>query len=340
VYLLLVWIPPVVALLLKKKSKVTILYWSLATVGFPFGFLATLIRAVVGKREEKAVPAAQSGREAPPKQEAPPPRSEPPSPHQESTNGQRQMAKVVSRSQACQILGIGVTATMAEAKSAYRKGLMDYHPDKVAHLGQDLRVLAEQRTRELNLSFDFLEAFLDPHHEASNGSVSRQGAFKTGAEETSIYPEDSIVDATPDDPNRIFRRGPFEDCDDDCYAYSYVLGLDYAEGMASGKSYISINSWKGRIAYGIEDGSLLGAEILELALRGGWDQEKYYAYHEVSCGGADVIPHYVTIRIAESLRKFLRNAPHTIESECRAIRKNTLLWAVDILAAGPTTFPW
>jgi hypothetical protein len=174
----------------------------------------------------------------------------------------------------------------------------------------------------------------------SKPSIGCEEHFKTAAAETSIYPEDSIVDATPDDPNHIFRRGPFEACDDDCYTYPYVLGLDYAEGIAGGKSYISINSWKGRIAYGIEDGSLLGAEILELAIRGGWDQGKYYAYHEVSCGGADVIPHYVTIRIAESLRKFLRNAPDTIESEGRAIRKNTLLWAVDILAAGPTTFPW
>ena len=38
---------------------------------------------------------------------------------------------------------------MAEAKKAYRALLVQYHPDKVAHLANEFKALAETRTRAI-----------------------------------------------------------------------------------------------------------------------------------------------------------------------------------------------
>lgn len=85
---------------------------------------------------------------------------------------------------------------------------------------------------------------------------------------------------------------------------------------------------------------MLGSVILELASRGGWDWDNDYAWEEVYDGGADVIPHYVTKRMAAGLREFLRTASDEIEFEGRTILRDTLLLAAEILEAGPTTIPW
>ena len=46
-----------------------------------------------------------------------------------------------------EILGIGTSATPAEIKAAYRRRIREYHPDKVAALGLELRALAEEKTK-------------------------------------------------------------------------------------------------------------------------------------------------------------------------------------------------
>jgi hypothetical protein len=79
---------------------------------------------------------------------------------------------------------------------------------------------------------------------------------------------------------------------------------------------------------------------LEVASRGGWDWDNDYSWEQVSCGGADVIPHYVTKRMAARRREFLRTAPNEIEFKGRTILRDTLLRAAEILEAGPTTIPW
>ena len=48
-----------------------------------------------------------------------------------------------------EVLGIPETATKEEIKSAYRTLAGQYHPDKVAHLGDELQALAEQRFKEI-----------------------------------------------------------------------------------------------------------------------------------------------------------------------------------------------
>jgi len=58
------------------------------------------------------------------------------------------------------LLGISVDMTRGEAKKAYRAKLALYHPDKVAHLADEFRELAESRTRALMEAWAEIEGFL------------------------------------------------------------------------------------------------------------------------------------------------------------------------------------
>lgn len=55
--------------------------------------------------------------------------------------------------------GLDITASFEEARCAYREHIKQYHPDKVAHLGQELRKVAESKTKEINAAFQTLERF-------------------------------------------------------------------------------------------------------------------------------------------------------------------------------------
>jgi len=55
---------------------------------------------------------------------------------------------------AYQILEIGSNATDAEVKKAYRAMAVKYHPDKVSHLGDDIRKAAEEKLQNLNAAYD------------------------------------------------------------------------------------------------------------------------------------------------------------------------------------------
>ena len=48
------------------------------------------------------------------------------------------------------ILGINKTATDNDIKKAFRAMAIKYHPDKVGHLGDELRVLAEEKFKAVN----------------------------------------------------------------------------------------------------------------------------------------------------------------------------------------------
>jgi DnaJ like chaperone protein len=48
------------------------------------------------------------------------------------------------------ILGLDSSATDNEVKKTYRKMAAKYHPDKVAHLGEELKNLAEEKFKSLN----------------------------------------------------------------------------------------------------------------------------------------------------------------------------------------------
>ena len=55
---------------------------------------------------------------------------------------------------AYQTLGIPQTATNEELKKAYRKMAIENHPDKVGHLGEDIRKAAEEKFRQINVAYE------------------------------------------------------------------------------------------------------------------------------------------------------------------------------------------
>ena len=54
------------------------------------------------------------------------------------------------------VLGVQRGATRAEVKAAYKERMREYHPDKVAHLGAELRALAEAKAKQINAAFEAL----------------------------------------------------------------------------------------------------------------------------------------------------------------------------------------
>ena len=56
------------------------------------------------------------------------------------------------------ILEVSPDATDEEVKKAYRKAAMKYHPDKVSHLGEDVRKKAEEHFAKVNQAYDKIKA--------------------------------------------------------------------------------------------------------------------------------------------------------------------------------------
>lgn len=54
------------------------------------------------------------------------------------------------------VLGIGRDATAAEIKHAYRELAGRYHPDKLEHLGEEFKALAEIRFKEIQKAYEEL----------------------------------------------------------------------------------------------------------------------------------------------------------------------------------------
>lgn len=53
------------------------------------------------------------------------------------------------------VLQVGEDASVEEITKAYKKLISQYHPDKVATLGHELRVLAERKSKKINSAYDF-----------------------------------------------------------------------------------------------------------------------------------------------------------------------------------------
>jgi len=54
------------------------------------------------------------------------------------------------------ILGVPEGASQAEIKAAYQRLSLENHPDRVAHMGPEIRELAARRTREINAAYQAL----------------------------------------------------------------------------------------------------------------------------------------------------------------------------------------
>lgn len=56
-----------------------------------------------------------------------------------------------------EVLGLQTGASFEEIKAAYRKLSMKYHPDKVGHLGEEFKKVAEEKMKELNVAYEYLK---------------------------------------------------------------------------------------------------------------------------------------------------------------------------------------
>ncbi|MBI3529015.1 MAG: J domain-containing protein [Betaproteobacteria bacterium] len=51
-------------------------------------------------------------------------------------------------------LNVSPDATAAEIKFSYRTLMSQYHPDKVANLGDELKTVAERKSKEINVAYE------------------------------------------------------------------------------------------------------------------------------------------------------------------------------------------
>lgn len=82
-------------------------------------------------------------------------------PHDQQTIRSRYVkrfqAKISEEIQSYQTLGLEKGVTMEQIKSAYRKLSMKYHPDKVGHLGDEFKHVAEEKMKDINIAYNFLK---------------------------------------------------------------------------------------------------------------------------------------------------------------------------------------
>ena len=58
------------------------------------------------------------------------------------------------------VLGLSPGTDMEAIKKAYRTLSMQYHPDKVSHLGDEFRAVAEEKMKEINQAYDYFKKTL------------------------------------------------------------------------------------------------------------------------------------------------------------------------------------
>lgn len=56
-----------------------------------------------------------------------------------------------------EVLGLPGTATQEEIKHAYRELAKKYHPDKVSHLGEEFKRMADKRFKEIDAAYQALQ---------------------------------------------------------------------------------------------------------------------------------------------------------------------------------------
>jgi len=73
--------------------------------------------------------------------------------------GRQQSATTAAQSeeQYYAVLGLEQGADFIMIKKAYRKLSMQYHPDKVAHLGDEFKGVAEEKMKEINAAYDYFK---------------------------------------------------------------------------------------------------------------------------------------------------------------------------------------
>lgn len=76
---------------------------------------------------------------------------------QKTENPKNGKSSYLSEDDCWRILGLSGNICKQDIKNAYRKAINEYHPDKVASLGPELRALAEKKAKEINGAYQFLK---------------------------------------------------------------------------------------------------------------------------------------------------------------------------------------
>ena len=98
------------------------------------------------------------------------------------------------------LLGVEPTADFETIKKAFRREIARYHPDKVAHLGQEFQEMASERAAELTAAY---KALTDPEtradYDAGLGSspVATPSRPSTGAASAPAPPADDAKEEPP-----------------------------------------------------------------------------------------------------------------------------------------------
>jgi DnaJ like chaperone protein len=75
----------------------------------------------------------------------------------ESRYTMRQRQAVTREEDYYRVLGVEPGAAFDRIKAAYRQLSQQYHPDKVAHLGEEFSKVAEEKMKEINEAYQFLK---------------------------------------------------------------------------------------------------------------------------------------------------------------------------------------
>ncbi len=76
-----------------------------------------------------------------------------------NNDAQNNEKKVFTIDDAYATLSINSSVTIEEIKSAYKQKVKEYHPDRVASLGVELKQLAEQKTQQINKAYDMIKNY-------------------------------------------------------------------------------------------------------------------------------------------------------------------------------------
>lgn len=78
----------------------------------------------------------------------------------EKSNGSGKKTKIdtehVDSKNPFSVIGATESDSDEEIKKKYKRAVMEYHPDRVAHLGQELRDLASRKSKEINEAYAFI----------------------------------------------------------------------------------------------------------------------------------------------------------------------------------------
>ena len=72
------------------------------------------------------------------------------------TEAQRITPHTISREKACQILGVTACCTRQEVKAAYRRKIIQWHPDRLGPMTKDVRMRADEQMAAINEAYTFL----------------------------------------------------------------------------------------------------------------------------------------------------------------------------------------